>query len=53
MSSIATLALILFIVGVLGLFAQAVGVVIAGRVSPGWLGLGLIGVGWLLTSFPG
>lgn len=52
MTTIATLALVLFILGVLGLFAQSVGVTL-GRVSPGWFGAGLFGLAYLLTSFPG
>ena len=41
------LLLILWICGVVGLFAQAFGVAL-GRVSPGWLGAGLIGLAVLL-----
>lgn len=51
MTTIATLALVLFIAGVFGLFAQAFGVSL-GRVSPGWLGAALIGVGVLLVWTP-
>lgn len=52
MTSIATLALVLYIAGGFGLFAQAVGVAL-GRVSPGWLGLGLIWLAFALTGSPG
>ncbi len=41
------LLLILWVVGVLGLFAQSFGVGL-GRVAPGWLGAGLIGLAVLL-----
>lgn len=47
MTSVAMLALILYIVGMLGLFTQAV----IAR-SPGWAGGGLIALAWLLTNFP-
>ena len=43
------LLLLLWIVGVLGLFAQSFGVAL-GRVAPGWLGAGLIGLAVLLSD---
>jgi hypothetical protein len=52
MSALTVFVLVLWIVGVLGLFAQAFGAAF-GRVSPGWLGLALIALAALLTDLPG
>lgn len=51
MTSVAILALVLFIIGVLLCFAAAVSAAL-GRVSPFPLGVGLMGLAWLLTNFP-
>lgn len=52
MTSIATLALVLYIFGMVGLFAQSVSVSL-GPVAPGWFGAGLGMLAFLLTEFPG
>lgn len=52
MTPVATLALVLFIVGVLLLFAQSV-IAAVGPVAPGWVGAGLIAVAYSLTKTVG
>lgn len=52
MTPVATLALVLYIVGVLLVFAQSV-IAAIGPVGPGWVGLGLIGVAYGLTELVG